>query len=163
MPIPIAAALGIGALAGGLSDLFSKKKKRRRYTLNDLKTSGYTPYNESEEIGNINRITDANLSRRRGNENQKAAKYGFEPLVPNYARESDIYDAQMKGVADVKTRAKAENNRIAQLLFQLNTGVDEYNDNLGGEFSDVLSGALGGAALGGELYNTLNPPKPYKY
>ena len=37
MPIPIAAALGIGALAGGLTDLFSKKKKRRRYTLNDLK------------------------------------------------------------------------------------------------------------------------------
>lgn len=149
MPFPLLAAAGIGAGVGALGKLFDHAPKRKKYTIADI--TGYDPYDETEEISNINRLTDANLGRRRQNEGQKAAKYGFEPIVPNYSRESDIYEAQMQGIAGVKQRAAAERNRIAELLFQLNAGDDYEGDNAG----DYLDSAIGGAAWGLNFGNAL--------
>lgn len=159
MPFPLAAAMGIGAAAGVLDSIFSKPKKRRKYTINDLISYGYKPYNTEEQIGNINRLTDSNLAKRRANENQKASKYGIEPIIPNYAREGDIYDAQMKAIQDAKNIGMNENNRIANLLFQLNSDVDYQNDSMPSDFQRGLDSAIGGAALGGQFYNTLALPQ----
>ncbi len=158
MPFPLLAAMGIGAGFGALSGLFSGKKERRKYSMNDLVQYGYKPYNTEEQVANINRITDSNLLKRRANENQRASKYGFEPVIPNYSREGDIYDAQMKAIEEAKSRGIEENNRIAQLLFRLNSEADYENDNMPSDFQRGLDGAIGGASLGGQMYGALTLP-----
>lgn len=133
----------IAAGVGGLVNLFGGEEKKT-YTVDDLVKYGYKPYDEGEELANLNRYTAAMQKNRRGDTNEKLASEGFSPAGSIYTNESDILDNQTQAAGQIKQTARNEKNKIAQMLFGLNEGQPEEQSGI----MKFLSGAVGGARQG---------------
>lgn len=133
----------IAAGIGGLANLFGGSEKKT-YTVDDLIKYGYKPYNEGEELTNLNRMGEALKKDRRANVNEKAVSQGFSPTGSIFTNEEDILNSQMAGEQTIKKNAAQDKNKIAQMLFQLNESQPEDESDI----MKFLSGAVGGAKQG---------------
>lgn len=149
-PLTITAlASGVG---GGLLGLFGKKKKKT-YTMQDLIRAGYKPTNVSEEVTDLNRSVENRLKSIRAASNEKGAQYGLDPVSSNFANEEGIHNAAIEGESAIKKQAKEEEQRMAQMLFQMNAmQPDEQSD-----LESFFSGAVGGLDIGLQAYDILKP------
>jgi hypothetical protein len=153
MPFPILAA-GIGAAAGGVLNALMKTKKQK-YSMNDLVKYGYQPYDATEEINNVGRITDMNLAKERYGRMQKAEQYGLDPVRNTFAGDAAILESQQNAISTIRERARNEKNKISKLLFDLNEGQGPDTS----PFQDFIEGAIPGASLGISAYNAFYNPE----
>lgn len=138
-----------GALLGGLGNLFGDDPKQ--YTMQDLIDMGYTPYDISKERNKILRLEEGRLKSKRNQVSQKASELGMDPIAANYGNEEEVYQQTQGAMSEAEAYDKAEKNRIASMLFQMNAGNEPESG-----FSKFVGGALQGADIGLGVQSTLS-------
>jgi len=139
-----AAAVGIGsALVGAVGNLFGGKKKKN-YTLDDLKQYGYKPYDAAAKKKELMRISGQMLQQRRNLANQKASSLGLDPVQSSFTNEADVHDSLLSGIAQIEDEETKYNNAWAEKLLMINESQPEDESTI----SKLVEGAFTGADLG---------------
>lgn len=156
-----AAAVGIGsALVGAVGNLFGGKKKKN-YTLDDLKQYGYKPYDAAAKKKELMRISGQMLQQRRNLANQKASSLGLDPVQSSFTNEADVHDSLLSGIAQIEDEETKYNNAWAEKLLMINESQPEDESTI----SKLVEGAFTGADLGLKFGSVLghsnkNPADP---
>lgn len=147
------APLAIAGITAGLSGLgnalFGSDKKE--YTIDDLVKYGYKPYDADKERGDLQRILSARRKSRRQGIKGKNFQSGRNNPTDIHTNEEDITQAEVLGQSDIQRKQREENNRIAQILFNMNEQQPEDQ----GFGLDFIEGALEGLPIGLEAERLL--------
>lgn len=148
-------AIGIGSAAvGAIGNLFGGRKKKN-YTLEDLKQYGYKPYDAAAKKKELMRISGQMLQQRRNLANQKASSLGLDPVQSSFTNEADVHDSLLSGIAQIEDEETKYNNAWAEKLLMINESQPEDESTIG----KLLEGAFTGADLGlkfGSVFNHSN-------
>ena len=140
---PITAITVGSAVVGAAGNLFGGRKKKN-YTLDDLKQYGYKPYDAAAKKKELMRISGQMLQQRRNLANQKASSLGLDPVQSSFTNEADVHDSLMAGIAQIEDEETKYNNAWAEKLLMINESQPEDESTI----SKLVEGAFTGADLG---------------
>lgn len=141
---------GIAAITAGAGGLFNSlfgDDDRKEYTLDDLVKYGYEPYNADKERGDLQRVLSGRRKSRRQGIKSKNFQSGKNNPTDVYTNEEDLTQAEVLGLSEIEKNKRAEDNRIASILFQLNESQPEEK----GFGQNFLEGALESLPIGLEI------------
>lgn len=143
IPLTIAVPV-ITSLLGGVGNaLFgSDREEVTKQTLIDK--YGYKPLDEGKLKGDLARLVSAQLKNRRSGIQARNSQMGIKDASAVYSNEEDVLNNQIQGEANIENSVKQEENNIAKLLMQINSGQPPEK----GWGQNFFEGALAGANIG---------------